>query len=85
MTFSKVIAFVTPKKLERLMIFTTAQQVKDYIATLDPKECRLQPHYSSSYLWIVYHPESFGRLSFGFSSEQSLLSWANSAFLGENQ
>jgi hypothetical protein len=68
------------------MIFTTAQQVKDYIATLDPKECMIQPHYSSRYIWEVFHPESFGtRVTFGFSSEQSLLHWAKSAFSGKNQ
>jgi len=68
------------------MIFTTAQQVKDHIATLDRSGCWIRPHYSSRYIWEVFHPESFGtRITFGFSNEQSLLHWANSAFSGENQ
>lgn len=62
------------------MRFTTAQQVKDHIATLDPKKCCIEASHSSSYLWAVYHPDSFGRMSFGFSCEKSLLSWANQTF-----
>lgn len=63
------------------MKFTTAQQVKDHIAKLDRSDCWIRPHYSSSYIWEVYHPESFGvRASFGFSNEQNLLNWANTAF-----
>lgn len=56
--------------------FTTAAQVKAHIATLPPSEARIEPHYSASYIWNVWHPPSFGRGSYGFSSEESLLAWA---------
>lgn len=60
--------------------FTTAQQVKAFIATQPPNEVSIEPHYSASYRWLVRHRPSFGRMSYGFSSEQSLVGWANSAF-----
>jgi hypothetical protein len=57
--------------------FKNVKQVKAHVATLDPKVCRIEPHHSSSYIWKVWHPEVFGRMSYGFSSEEGLLRWAN--------
>lgn len=57
--------------------FTTADEVKAYIDTLDPNKCRIGPHHSAQYIWRVWHPESFGRMGYGFSSEENLLAWAN--------
>lgn len=57
--------------------FNTADQVKAHIAGLDPKIASIQPHYSASYLWEVRCPGAFGRVSYGFSTEESLVSWAN--------
>lgn len=41
---------------------------------------RLEPHHSASYLWKVWHPASFGsRMTYGFSTSDALLDWANQA------
>lgn len=61
-------------------LFSTADQVKAYIATLDPKVASIRPHYSASYRWEVRCPGAFGRVSYGFSSEESLVQWANQHF-----
>jgi hypothetical protein len=63
-----------------MITFASASEVKAHIATLDPETARIEPHHSASYIWRVWHPASFGRMTYGFSSEESLLAWANQAF-----
>ena len=60
--------------------FYNVRQVKDYINSLDPDVCFIRPHYSASYQWEVYHPESFGRGTYGFRNPLNLIDWANKAF-----
>lgn len=62
------------------MPFTTAEEVKAHIATCDPGVISIRPHYSASYLWEVCCPGAFGRISYGFSTDESLLNWANQHF-----
>ena len=61
-------------------MFVTSDQVKAHITTLDPSLIIIRPHHSASYIWEVLCPGAFGRMSYGFSSESSLVEWANNYF-----
>jgi hypothetical protein len=60
--------------------FNSVSEVKAFAAEQGPNVVRIEPHHSSSYLWRVWHPASFGaRMTYGFSSKEALLEWANSS------
>jgi hypothetical protein len=59
------------------MLFTTVEQVKAAFALLDPAVASIKPHYSAQYIWAVRHPSLNTRGDYGFSSKESLLTWAN--------
>jgi hypothetical protein len=61
-------------------VFTTTDELLAFAAKANPSELRIEPHHSASYLWRVIHPASFDFLSYGFSTNEALLAWANEAF-----
>jgi hypothetical protein len=59
--------------------FLTVDELRAFASTY-PDDLRIEPHHSASYLWRVFCPRSFGRMTYGFSTSENLLAWANEAF-----
>lgn len=64
--------------------FSTADEVKAHITSCPPEAVSIRPHHSASYIWEVRCAGAFGRFTYGFSSEESLIAWANSYFSSDS-